>query len=115
MATTSAISGTHKDETFVCNLLARAPGGSDVIETPASQTITMTISETAGGSPLLELTSWTLADAATGLFSKTISEADLSTMTEGRLYHYNIWSESGGSAFLQVKGTFVRSQSIGPT
>lgn len=113
MAAEENITSTHHGERLVIELFAKDSEG-EVIANPAGQTVTLAISRSEGGEPLLELSSgWSLASAPEGRFVGTFSASDLATLVEGVPYRYNIWTrESGADPLLQAKGRLMRQASI---
>lgn len=113
MATIVHLQSSHKGEDLLIDLLAKDRDGS-TLSSPASQTITLAIGRNPSAAPLLELTAgWTLADAGTATFEGTFTETMLSSLDEGALYYYNIWSRLGTSSpLLQAKGQFKRLPAI---
>lgn len=117
MAESLTISTIYKGEPVSIDFYAKDPSG-DVIASPASQTVHMTVSETDGGSVLQGWSSSgsqiNLADAGTGKFEIRLSRTDLALLTEGQTYYYNIWTELSGVRRVQVVGTIKLLKSIEP-
>lgn len=65
----------------------------DPVSAPGDYTVTMVIATTPGGDALGgDRFAFTLADAPTARFVRTLSVADLASVTEGVPHYYNIWA-----------------------
>jgi len=86
-------------EPIEVQLFAKAPGGANVISTPASQTIKVTVSLTRGGASVLDFNDkFTLVNATTGEFKILLAASDYETvLSEARPYYFNIWSQLAAS------------------
>lgn len=106
----------YKGETATINLLAKNPNGS-VISNPTDQTIIITIGTTLSSSPILEFNDrFVLEDAPTGSFSVSLTDADMDSLVEGKVYFYNLWSKHlTDDPRLQTFGKFLLQKSIKPT
>lgn len=104
----------YKGEPVTIRLFARDPGGAAVIASPASQVIKVTVGETKRGSAKLTFTSnYTLVSATTGEFLITLAASDVSSLTEGETYFYNIWSQlNSEDPRLQKWGKLILGPSI---
>ena len=108
------ITTKHKDEEIIVDVLLQDEAGSPIAN-PASHTVSIVISATAGGDALGGVKyDATLAEAGTARFRRVLSPADLSGLTEGAPgYFYNIWSKEGAAApVLRAKGKLSLLQSI---
>ena len=110
MAIEEDIDTFHEGEGLALTLAAKNRDGS-VITTPASQTITFEIATKKGGPASLTFNSSpqvVLTDSGTGTWTIAPTASDLSTMTEGKTYYYNIRSQLGAAdPILQKKGKLV--------
>lgn len=103
----------HKDEEIVVDILLQDKSGTPVAN-PASLVVSVVISDSAGGDAL-NATRYdaTIQDAAAARFRRVLSPSDLSGLTEGLSYHYNIWSKEGTAApVLRAKGKISLQPSI---
>ena len=107
------ITTRHKDEEVIIDILVQDDAGA-AIANPALHTVSIVISSTAGGDALGSVKyDFTLADSGTARFRRVLSPTDLSALTEGTTYYYNIWSkESLTPPVLRAKGTISLLQSI---
>ena len=107
------INTTHKDEEVTVDILVQDANGNP-IAAPALHAVSMVISDTGGGAALGNTKyDFTLADSGTARFRRVLSPSDLSALTEGVTYHYNIWSkETAKVPVLRDKGTISLLQSI---
>jgi len=109
------ITGLYKGEGLRIQFFAKAPGGTSVIASPASQLIGITIGASYGKSPTnLEFKDkYTLIDAPTGEFLIALTAANLDPLREGKTYYYNIWSQlSGEDPILQALGELTINSSL---
>lgn len=106
----------YKGETATIALLAKNPDGS-IISNPTDQTIIITIGTTLSSAPILEFNDrFTLQSALTGSFSVSLSDEDMSSLTEGKVYFYNLWSKHlTADPRLQTFGKFLLQKSIKPS
>lgn len=111
MASVTNIDTFHYGEYIEIVLAAKNRDGT-VIASPAAQVVSLTISDTEGGPPILEWnttadpTKISLTDAVLGEYTATLLPADTETLNEGQRYFYNLWSDLGGLPVLQAKGVF---------
>ena len=106
----------YKGETATITLLAKNPNGS-VISNPTDQTIIITIGSSLNSDPILQFNDrFVLEDVPTGNFSISLSDADMDSLVEGKVYFYNLWSKYlTADPRLQTYGKFVLQRSIKPS
>lgn len=103
----------HKGEHVEITFFAKDRDGTP-LDNAATQTITMTVSETVSGAPIATFTTGgdiTLVDGPTAKFLISLSASDLNSLVEGKTYYYNIWSGTTQKT-LQAYGKFVLQYSI---
>jgi hypothetical protein len=105
----------YKGEAVQITVMAKNPDGT-VISNTASQTIIFTIGASVGAEPTLSFDDrFSLEDGPTGEYSIDVSDADLTTLVEGKTYFYNIWTKHlTDDPRLQSYGKFVLQKSIAP-
>jgi hypothetical protein len=121
MATEINIDGFHYDEYVEILFQGRDRSGYPLSDA-ASQVITLVISGTAGGvaDPGGEWSTATghivLVDAPEAKWEISLTPDDLSDLSEGKVYYYNIWSQlTPDTPILQAKGRFTLLDSINPS
>lgn len=109
MAATAHLRDFHKGEGVAFTAELKNRDGS-VIENPSNQTVTFRVSKTEGGSSIVEFDASpqvVLTDEPDGVWTFSMSVADLEAVTEGAVGYYNIWSQlPGQEPILQVCGQF---------
>jgi len=118
MATETNITEFYKGEYLQITFFAKDRNGA-VIETPASQIITLTISDTPEGIPTHTFGTATgeitLTNATTGEFTIYLTAIKMATLLEGRSYYYNIWTGlSANQIVLQALGKLTLKKSVEP-
>jgi hypothetical protein len=118
MAANTDITGFFKGEVVDITFLAKNRDGS-ILSSAATATVSITIGLTPKGDPLLEFTTVTgeisLISAPAGSFRILLDTTKLASLTEGKIYHYNIWTwQSASSKTLQAQGKFILQNSISP-
>lgn len=105
-------------DTIDITVYAKNRDGTALINA-ASQTMTMTISATFNGAPVLEFNASpqiTLQDTPTAEFLIRLQGSDYVTLTEDVRYFYNIWTDDGATLqLLQNYGEFMVRSSIEPS
>jgi hypothetical protein len=100
-------------ETLTFTIAAKDRDGS-VITTPGSQTLTLWIGNTLGGAAALEFNSSpevVLSDAGTGTWLVSVPYASYSsTLSEGRVYYYNLTTKLGSDDPILQKSGKIRLQ-----
>lgn len=99
------------------SVLGRERGGTTVIASAATVTLTVTIAATREGAPLYEFTDAdsqiALADAATGQWDVSLAPSDISSLVEGKMYFVDVWcTKSGGEIIHQKKATLTLMKSV---
>jgi len=109
----------YKGELLEANFLAKNRDNTP-LTSPGSATVSMTISETLSGSPLVAFTTSTgqisLTDIPTASYLIRLSPTDLILLTENKTYYYNIWTwQTSTEKTLQADGRFILKNSIEPS
>ncbi|MEL7299384.1 MAG: hypothetical protein AAFM92_03280 [Pseudomonadota bacterium] len=109
MAATVHLRDFHKGEGVAFTAALKNRDGS-VIDSPASQAVTLRIAETEGGSSIVAFSASpqvVLTDELGGVWTFSMAASDLASVTEGAVGYYNIWSElAGQEPVLQLCGQF---------
>lgn len=118
MAANTDITGFYKGEVVDITFLAKNRDGS-ILNSAATATVSMTIGVTPKDEPSLEFTTVsgkiTLVSAPAGSFRIYLDTTDLTTLVEGKVYYYNIWTwQTGTEKTLQAYGKFILQNSISP-
>ena len=106
----------HHGETLQFTIAAKNRDGS-VIDTPASQTLTLWIGNSIGGDVLLEFNTSpevVLSDAGAGVWLVSVPYASyFADLIEARTYYYNITTKLGSDdPILQKEGRIRLNYSI---
>ena len=105
-----------KGEAVEITLLAKNVDGTPLTDANDAIVI-MTIGLSPSGEPLLQFDDkHTLLDLPTARFNITLSALDVTLLTEGKAYYYNMWTQAlTGDPRLQGKGKISLNKSIEPT
>lgn len=115
MAANFDIVDFHKGEGLRFTAALKNRDGA-VIDSPATQTVTLRIGATESGGSVVEFSAApevTLTEEATGVWTFLIPPESLSAVPENKVFRYNIWSQLGFAApVLQIKGAIRLKASI---
>jgi hypothetical protein len=111
MATKQNITA-FKGEQLVIDLVLQDEGGNPVTE-PAGYTVTLAISTSAGGAPIVSALTFDLVEPEDARFRRVLSPEDLAAVSEERIHYYNVWAAEGSATpALRAYGTLRLRGSI---
>lgn len=114
MAAVEHITGFGHGETVSFPFFAKKQGKT--LPSADTASVLMNIASEDGDIAVLTFSTQTghitLSDLDTAQFIVLIPPADLNLLTEGKVYHYNIWTTQGSEKLWQATGRFLLRNTI---